>query len=105
MDFGQESLQHFHSKEELKNGTIFYIIKQDIRICMLYIAGQTAGPNWLIFFEGSHGYPGANIGTKIRFFFQTLFLISRALQLVLHIIIKIKSLRLVLILSDFLHPS
>ena len=25
---------------------------------MLAIDGQTAGPNWLIFFEETHGYPG-----------------------------------------------
>jgi len=25
---------------------------------MLAIAGQTAGPYWLKFFEGTHGYPG-----------------------------------------------
>jgi len=25
---------------------------------LLSIVGQTAVPNWLTFFEGTHGYPG-----------------------------------------------
>ena len=29
---------------------------------MLAIAGKTAEPNGLNFFEGTHGYPGGNIG-------------------------------------------
>ena len=29
---------------------------------MLAIAGQTDGPNGLKLFEGTHGYPGGNIG-------------------------------------------
>ena len=45
---------------------LIHIIKQDIRlyiyIYMLPIAGQTAGPNGLTFFEGTHGYSGGNIG-------------------------------------------
>ena len=39
---------------------------------MLAIAGQTADPNWLIFFEGTHGHPGGpggNKGSKIHFLF------------------------------------
>ena len=46
---------------------------------MLAIAGQTAGPNWLTFFEGTHGYPGGSIGLKnsffsrMKFFFQNIF--------------------------------
>ena len=33
------------------------------------IAGQTAGPNRLNFFEETHGYPGGNKGkTKLVFF-------------------------------------
>ena len=36
-----------------------YIIKQDIRIYMFpIIAGQSAGPNWLTFFEEPRGIPG-----------------------------------------------
>ena len=29
---------------------------------MYPIAGQTAGPNGLTFFDGTHGYPGFNKG-------------------------------------------
>ena len=29
---------------------------------MFPIADRTAGPNGLTFFEGTHGYPGTNIG-------------------------------------------
>ena len=29
---------------------------------MIAKAGQTAGLNWLRFFEGTHGCPGGNIG-------------------------------------------
>ena len=29
---------------------------------MLTIAGITAGPNWLIFFMGTHRYPDVNKG-------------------------------------------
>ena len=54
---------------------------------MLAIAGRTAGPNGLNFFEGTQGYPGVNKGNKgnkIEFFL--LFLLfhdqRRALQLV-----------------------
>ena len=35
-----------------------YIIKQDIHIYMLPIAGQTAGPNGLNFFVDTHWWPG-----------------------------------------------
>ena len=36
---------------------------------MLAIAGQTVGPNWLTFCEGTHGYLIGNIkGKKNRFF-------------------------------------
>ena len=36
-------------------------------------AGQTAGPNGLIFFEQTHGEPRGNIGNKNQsFFFKTL---------------------------------
>ena len=38
-----------------------HIKKQDIRIYMLRIAGQTAGPNGLAFFVDTHGLPGGNI--------------------------------------------
>ena len=34
---------------------------------MSVIAGQTAGPNWMTFFEGTHGYPGGDIGKKFDF--------------------------------------
>ena len=27
-----------------------------MQLC-IYVAGQTAGPNWLTFFEETHGYP------------------------------------------------
>ena len=37
---------------------IIYIIKQDIRIYMLPIAGQTAEPNGLIFFVDTYGVAG-----------------------------------------------
>ena len=33
-----------------------------IYICMSAIAGQTAGPNGLTFFEGTLEYPRGNIG-------------------------------------------
>ena len=39
---------------------ITYIIKLCAHIYNLYmldIAGQTPGPNWQIFFKGTHGYP------------------------------------------------
>ena len=37
---------------------------------MFPIADITAGPNGLDFFEGTHGYPGGNIGQKnYKFFF------------------------------------
>ena len=34
-------------------------------IYMSVIAGQTAGPKGLTFFEGTHGYPGGNVGKLI----------------------------------------
>ena len=44
----------------------FYLIKHFAHIYlyeyMLAIAVQTAGPNGLTFFEGTHGCPGSNIG-------------------------------------------
>ena len=36
-------------------------------IYMLAIAGQTAGPNWLNFFEETLGYSGVNIDKKYFF--------------------------------------
>ena len=48
------------------------------------IVGRTAGPNWLTFVEGTHGYPGGNIGKKkiflrsIFFFKNPFFFIPRA---------------------------
>ena len=36
-------------------------------IYMLAIAGQTAGPNWLNFFEETLGYSGGNIDKKYFF--------------------------------------
>ena len=39
---------------------------------MLAIAGKTAGPNWLNFFEGTHGYPAGTIGQKTPIFFKNL---------------------------------
>ena len=44
------------------NESIIYIVKQDIRIYMLPIAGQTAGPIGLKFFVDTHGWPGGVIG-------------------------------------------
>ena len=41
---------------------VIYIIKQDIRIYMSPIAGQTAGPNGLKFFCGHSGVPGCVSG-------------------------------------------
>ena len=35
-----------------------------IHIYMLAIAGQTAGPNRQTFFEGTHGWPGSNVGLR-----------------------------------------
>ena len=32
--------------------------KNNLFIYMIAIVGQTAVPNWLTFFEGTHGYPG-----------------------------------------------
>ena len=37
-------------------------------------AGQTAGPKGLTYFEGSHGYPGGNVGKLI--FQKSIFLNS-----------------------------
>jgi len=48
---------------------------------MFPIADRTAGPNELIFFEGTHRYPGTNIGqknSKICIFQKSIFLIPRA---------------------------
>jgi len=44
------------------NESIIYIVKQDIRIYMLPIASQTAGPIGLKFFVDTHGWPGVVIG-------------------------------------------
>ena len=44
---------------------IIYIIKQDIRMYIIYmlpIAGQTAGPIGLKIFVDTHGWPGGVIG-------------------------------------------
>ena len=66
-----------------------YIIKQDIRIYMLSIAGQTAGPIGLTFFVDTHGGLGVlqlkfELFLKIFFFqniiFQIFFHGKRALQ-------------------------
>ena len=35
---------------------------------MFPIAGQTAGPNGLTFFEGTQGYPGGNKAKNSKFF-------------------------------------
>ena len=40
---------------------LIYIINLIAHIYMSAVAGQTAGPNWLTFFEGTQGYPGGNI--------------------------------------------
>ena len=70
------------------------IIKQDIH--MLPIAAQTAGPNELTFFEGTHGYPGGNIGytnskflifQKIQVFSQK-WIFSKFKRLFLNLIFK-----------------
>jgi len=37
---------------------------------MLPIAGPTAGPNVLIFFVDTHGWPGVVIDEKIQYFFS-----------------------------------
>ena len=42
----------------LKKRILIYIIKQDIRIYMSPIVGQTAGLNGLTFFCGHSGVPG-----------------------------------------------
>ena len=46
---------------------------------MLARAGQTAGPNWLTFFEGIPGWPGSSIGYKNLNFFvlKSIFFFSR----------------------------
>jgi len=36
--------------------SLVYIIKLFAHIFVYLIADQTAGPNWLTFFEGTHGY-------------------------------------------------
>ena len=46
---------------------IFYIIKQDIRIYIFLLGGQTAGPNGMTFFDGTRGYSVGNIGKKLCF--------------------------------------
>ena len=51
------------------NEFIIYIVKQDIRIYMLPIAGQTAGPIGLNFFVDTHGWPGG----FFKFFFLSIF--------------------------------
>ena len=53
----------------LNSDYTIYIIKQDIRIYMLFIAGQTAGPIGLKFFVDTHEWPGG----VIFFCFQNLF--------------------------------
>ena len=40
----------------------FLYNKNKIFVYMFLIAGQTAGLNGSIFLEGTHGYPGGNIG-------------------------------------------
>ena len=39
---------------------------------MLAIAGQTAGPNGLKFFEGTHGYPGITKLKNFKILFSSL---------------------------------
>ena len=52
-----------------------YIIKQDIHLYMLPIAGQTAGPNGLNFCVDTHGYYRLNrLGFFSNFFFQKFYL-------------------------------
>ena len=36
---------------------------------LLALADETAGPNWLRFFEGTNGYPECNKGKKFKYFF------------------------------------
>ena len=36
---------------------------------LLALADETAGPNWLRFFEGTNGYPECNKGKKFLIFF------------------------------------
>ena len=43
---------------------------------MLAVTGQTAGPNGMTFFKGTHGYPKGNIGKKNNFFSKINFFIK-----------------------------
>ena len=47
---------------DFKNMTQIYIIKQDMRIYVLPLAGQTAGPIGLKFCADTHGWSGCVIG-------------------------------------------
>ena len=57
---------------------------------MLTIAGRTAAPSWLKFFEGTHGYTGGDKGKKKFFFKIKIFFVfngqRRAIQLVFYIL-------------------
>ena len=67
---------------------LIYIIKQDIRIYMLPIAGKTAGPNGLNFFCGHSGVAKGclRLKKKSNIFFQIFFIHGqrRALQLIVN---------------------
>ena len=45
---------------------MFYNLQQHIfdYLYVRYIARQTVGPNWLTFFEKTHGYLAGNIGLR-----------------------------------------
>ena len=53
--FNEEKVENSDNKD--CNESIIYIVKQDIRIYMLPIAGQTAGPIGLKFFVDTQGWP------------------------------------------------
>ena len=44
---------------------------------MLFMAGQTAGPNGLKFFVDTYGWPGV-LQAKNRYFFQNIFFTGNA---------------------------
>ena len=63
---------------DILNFKKIYIINQVVHICMLPIAGQTAGPNGLNFFLDTHWWPWGVLGFKksnfnFKFFFKTFF--------------------------------
>ena len=58
---GHNVTQDILNSGKEKNVIFIILIKLSAHILkffMLAIAGQTAGPYWLKFFEGTHGYPG-----------------------------------------------